>query len=192
MRKEEEERKRKEEEERKRLEEERVKKEAEEKDRQERFRRARQLSFERKTAKKKREEAEKKKKAAEAEAGAAAAEVAAAASAESSDKAAQEQVSEEYQKKLEAFQQDVAEGNVRDEDMMNVAVVSDIGWKNATGAEPAAEDVWAQVAPRPRPWHNAPLLRAPSPRVSPADPAPHLVRGCRAAVRLQVRGERRA
>merc|ERR1719162_1975609 len=27
---------------------------------------------------------------------------------------------------------------------MNVAVVSDIGWKNATGSEPAAEDVWAQ------------------------------------------------
>ena len=28
--------------------------------------------------------------------------------------------------------------------MMNVAVVSDIGWKNATGADPTPEDVWAQ------------------------------------------------
>ena len=53
--------------------------------------------------------------------------------------------SEEYVKKLEAFKQDVAEGNVQgNSEMMNVAVVSDIGWKNATGADPTPEDVWAQ------------------------------------------------
>ncbi len=41
--------------------------------------------------------------------------------------------------------QDVADGGgVRDSEMMNVAVVSDIGWKSATGAEPTTEDVWAQ------------------------------------------------
>ena len=50
-----------------------------------------------------------------------------------------------YVKKLEAFKQDVAEGNVQgNSEMMNVAVVSDIGWKNATGADPTPEDVWAQ------------------------------------------------
>ena len=150
LRKEEEERKKRAEEDARMAEETRVKKEAEEKERQERFRRARQLSFERKTAKKKREEAEKKKKAAEAEAGQAADEVEKAsevseARAKAVSAAEEEvQVSEGYQKKLEAFQQDVAEGKANDEEMMNVAVVSDIGWKNATGSEPAAEDVWAQ------------------------------------------------
>ena len=149
LRKEEEERKKREEEHARRAEEERVKKEAEEKERQERFRRARQLSFERKTAKKKREEAERKKKAAEAEAGKAAEEMekaseVSAARAKAVTAAEEVQVSEGYQKKLEAFQQDVAEGKANDEEMMNVAVVSDIGWKNATGSEPAAEDVWAQ------------------------------------------------
>jgi len=151
--KEEEERKRREEEEAKLAVEQAKQKEAEEKDRQERFRRARQLSFERKTSKKKREEAEKKKKEAEAAAGEAEtavkeAETAAKPTSErkTSEAAAAEEslVSEEYQRKLEAFQQDVAAGQANDSEMMNVAVVSDIGWKNATGAEPAAEDVWAQ------------------------------------------------
>ena len=166
----EEEKKRKEEEEKRRIEEERLRKikeeeekkaeeerkakEAEEKDRQERFRRARQLSFERKTAKKKREEAEKKKADAEAEEKkkeAAAPKPSSDAEPQSPRKSEQqtkdeEQVapSDEFAKKLENFQQDVAEGNsVSNPEMMNVAVVSDIGWKNAQG-ENAETDVWAQ------------------------------------------------
>ena len=161
---EEEARKKKEEEERIKAEEEAAKKkEAEEKDRQERFRRARQLSFERKTAKKKREEKEKKQKAEEE--AAAAKEAAAMSGSVAAAKAAldgkssenllvkrsssvvdeEQKPSEEYVKKLEAFKQDVAEGNVQgNSEMMNVAVVSDIGWKNATGADPTPEDVWAQ------------------------------------------------
>ena len=164
-RKEEEERKKKEEEERKKAELEAKAKEAEEKERQERFRRARQLSFERKTAKKKREEAEKKKEAEEkaaaaAEAAAAAAEVPAggavserAASLENVTLEERKSVTEKevgltvgsqdaFAGKLQNFQQDVADGTVHDSEMMNVAVVSDIGWK--TGQEPTSEDVWAQ------------------------------------------------
>jgi len=167
LRKEEEERKLREEEERKRAEAEAKAKEAEEKEKQERFRRARQLSFERKTAKKKREEAEKKKADEEAAAAAAAAVAAAAApsapvSAPSAARTASlENVTLEERRsslesdvgliamsgdtfagKLQNFQQDVADGTVADSDMMNVAVVSDIGWK--TGQEPSSEDVWAQ------------------------------------------------
>ena len=170
-RKEEEERRRKEEEERKRKEEEeriaaeaaKKAKEAEEKDRQERFRRARQLSFERKTAKKKREEAEKKKtdlarEAEEAEAAAMAATKGLVANRaasfgemvpESARRSSSEQdvgletVSDEMlQSKLQTLQQDLADGTAADSEMMNVAVVSDIGWK--TGQEPTTEDVWAQ------------------------------------------------
>jgi len=155
----EEEARRKEEEERlKKEEEERKAKEAEEKDRQERFRRARQLSFERKTAKKKREEAEKKKaddeaaskkeeekKEAEAppkEGGGAGADGRKSSQEEADAEAVKP--SDEFAKKLENFQQDVAEGNsVANSEMMNVAVVSDIGWKNAQG-ENAETDVWAQ------------------------------------------------
>ena len=46
--------------------------------------------------------------------------------------------------KLAKFQQEVADGGgVDNKEMMNVAVVSDIGWKG--GAEPAqGDDVWAQ------------------------------------------------
>jgi len=148
----EEEKRRKEEEERaKKEEEERKAKEAEEKDRQERFRRARQLSFERKTAKKKREENEKKKAGEEAakraEEEAAAAKNSMVEGRKSSQQLADEeavQPSEEFAKKLENFQQDVAEGiSVASSEMMNVAVVSDIGWKNAQG-ENAETDVWAQ------------------------------------------------
>ncbi|KOO33649.1 myosin motor domain [Chrysochromulina tobinii] len=122
------------------------------------------LSFERKTAKKKREEAEKKK--ADEEAAAAAAAAAAAPSAPVSAPSAARTASLEnvtleerrsslesdvgliamsgdtFAGKLQNFQQDVADGTVADSDMMNVAVVSDIGWK--TGQEPSSEDVWAQ------------------------------------------------
>jgi len=163
---EEEKRKREEAERLKREEEERIAaeaekkaKEAEEKDRQERFRRARQLSFERKTAKKKREEAEKKREAeetaaAEAEAAALAATKGAVNAARASfgeqplerksqgEVGLSEQAQEHFAAKLQNFQQDVADGTVNDSEMMNVAVVSDIGWK--TGQEPTSEDVWAQ------------------------------------------------
>ena len=150
---EEEERLKQEEEERKRSEAEAKAREAEEKERQERFRRARQLSFERKTAKKKREEAEKKKaeeeaaaKASEAAAVAAAAEQAAPAerkSASDADVGLTAGAQDQFASKLQTFQQDVADGTAASEsEMMNVAVVSDIGWK--TGQEPTSEDVWAQ------------------------------------------------
>ena len=163
-RKEEEERKIREEAERVQMEAEKKAKEAEEKDRQERFRRARQLSFERKTAKKKREEAEKKRAveeqaAAEAEAAAQVAMVGAVNAARQSfgelpieraesssvvspNKGLTENAQENFASKLQSFQQDVADGTVADSEMMNVAVVSDIGWK--TGQEPTSEDVWAQ------------------------------------------------
>uniref|UniRef100_A0A7S4F4P3 Myosin motor domain-containing protein n=1 Tax=Chrysotila carterae TaxID=13221 RepID=A0A7S4F4P3_CHRCT len=114
------------------------KKEAEEQDRQKRFQRARQLSFERRAGRKKREEEEAKKGDGSA-AAAAVATTAAAVAADGSEVAP----SETYNKKLEEYQQQVAEGNVTDQDMLNVAVVSDIGWKTATG-EPTQEDVWAQ------------------------------------------------
>ena len=165
-RKEEEERKRKEEEERIRLEQEKKAKEAEEKERQERFRRARQLSFERKTAKKKREEAEKRKS--EQEAAAAEAERAALeaskgmvakrasslgemtteAQRRSSSSSVEESVGldvmsdEAMQAKMQTLQQNLADGSAGESEMMNMAVVSDIGWK--TGQEPTTEDVWAQ------------------------------------------------
>ena len=135
-------------------------KEAEEKNRQERFRRARQLSFERKTAKKKREEAETKR--AEEEAAAAEAEEQALEATKGAVNAARasfgelplergksvqdvgltEGAQENFAEKLQTFQQDVADGTANDAAMMNVAVVSDIGWK--TGQEPTSEDVWAQ------------------------------------------------
>ena len=93
-----------------------------------------QLSFERRTAKKKRDKGGD-------DDGKAAAAAAAATAAAGSDPA----LSEEFQRKLEKFQQDVADGSVRqDDDMINVAVVSDIGWRSATGAEATPEDVWAQ------------------------------------------------
>mmetsp|Transcript_4176 Transcript_4176/g.9039 ORF Transcript_4176/g.9039 Transcript_4176/m.9039 type:complete len:1309 (+) Transcript_4176:110-4036(+) len=87
---------------------------------------------------KKREEEEAKKGDGSA-AAAAVATTAAAVAADGSEVAP----SETYNKKLEEYQQQVAEGNVTDQDMLNVAVVSDIGWKTATG-EPTQEDVWAQ------------------------------------------------
>jgi len=112
-----------------------------------------------------REEAEKKKEAEEkaaaaAEAAAAAAEVPAggavserAASLENVTLEERKSVTEKevgltvgsqdaFAGKLQNFQQDVADGTVHDSEMMNVAVVSDIGWK--TGQEPTSEDVWAQ------------------------------------------------
>jgi myosin-5 len=161
LRREEEERKAREEEERKAKEEEQKRKEAEEKERQERFRRARQLSFERKTAKKKREEAEKKKREQEA-AAAAAAEKEREEMEGSVDKARAsfgmsdlerksqmerqagltEGADDDFASKLQSFQQEVHDGTVTDSEMINVAVVSDIGWK--TGQEPTTEDVWAQ------------------------------------------------
>jgi len=152
-RKEEEERKLREAEEAKQREEEAKKKEAEEVDRQKRFQRARQLSFERRTARKKREDDETKKAREEAEAEAAEQEAMKGAVAkrkeELSKRASGETVSDEaqpseqYAKKLEQFQQEVADGTVTSNEMINVAVVSDIGWKNA-GGEAAQEDVWAQ------------------------------------------------
>jgi len=62
------------------------------------------------------------------------------------------QANEESTKELDAeklhqYQKEVAEGGGTDNpEMMNVAVVSDIGWKGG-GGEPAAtqDDVWAQV-----------------------------------------------
>lgn len=158
----EEERQRREAEDKARAEEEAKAKEAEEKERQERFRRARQLSFERKTAKKKREEAERKRADEEAAAAAMEAEAlnatqgvvaAARSSIESMKKEDRKPATEQdvglnagaqdqFASKLQTFQQDMADGTAPDQDMMNVAVVSDIGWK--TGQELTSEDVWAQ------------------------------------------------
>mmetsp|Transcript_14885 Transcript_14885/g.24859 ORF Transcript_14885/g.24859 Transcript_14885/m.24859 type:complete len:760 (+) Transcript_14885:1-2280(+) len=147
-RKEEEERKLREAEEAKAKEEEAKRKEAEETDRQKRFQRARQLSFERRTAKKKREEEEAKKREQEAASKQQEEEAlkgaVAAAKSRLSGSSEEAQPSEEYAKKLEQFQQEVADGSVTSTDMQNVAVVTDIGWKSATGAESTQEDVWAQ------------------------------------------------
>ena len=97
-----------------------------EKERQTRFQRARQMSFERKTAKKRREQSEK------------------ATAAEAAAKATADATKDLDAEKLAKFQQEVADGGgVDNKEMMNVAVVSDIGWKG--GAEPAqGDDVWAQ------------------------------------------------
>jgi len=97
-----------------------------EKERQTRFQRARQMSFERNTAKKRREQAEKAK------------------AAEAAAKATADATKDLDAEKLAKFQQEVADGGgVDNKEMMNVAVVSDIGWKG--GAEPAqGDDVWAQ------------------------------------------------
>merc|ERR1719424_403986 len=97
-----------------------------EKERQTRFQRARQMSFERNTAKKRREQAEKAK------------------AAEAVAKATADATRDLDAEKLAKFQQEVADGGgVDNKEMMNVAVVSDIGWKG--GAEPAqGDDVWAQ------------------------------------------------
>jgi len=97
-----------------------------EKERQTRFQRARQMSFERNTAKKRREQAEKAK------------------AAEAVAKATADATKDLDAEKLAKFQQEVADGGgVDNKEMMNVAVVSDIGWKG--GAEPAqGDDVWAQ------------------------------------------------
>lgn len=128
MRREEEERLAREKEE----EETRKKEEAEETERQKRFQRARQMSFERRSAKKKREVDDKKKNEEEAT------RIAAQATALS--------VKELDSERLYQYQQEVADGGGTDNaEMMNVAVVSDIGWKGG-GAEPSApqDDVWAQ------------------------------------------------
>ena len=152
-----------------RLEGERKVKESEEKDRQDRFRRARQLSFERKSSKKKREEKEAAAAATAAAAGTAAAAAATAVSVSTGvgtegvllegvgspeSKAAEEArrnsaagldpaAPDAFAARLTSFQQELADGKTAAGDMMNVAVVSDIGWKNAAAAE---EDVWAQYA----------------------------------------------
>lgn len=49
---------------------------------------------------------------------------------------------ESFASKLQTYQQEYHDGTVQSSEMMNVAVVSDIGWK--TGQEPTSEDVWAQ------------------------------------------------
>jgi hypothetical protein len=49
---------------------------------------------------------------------------------------------ESFASKLQTYQQEYHDGTVQNTEMMNVAVVSDIGWK--TGQEPTSEDVWAQ------------------------------------------------
>ncbi|EOD24030.1 hypothetical protein EMIHUDRAFT_450657 [Emiliania huxleyi CCMP1516] len=84
------------------------------------------MSFERNTAKKRREQAEKAK------------------AAEAAAKATADATKDLDAEKLAKFQQEVADGGgVDNKEMMNVAVVSDIGWKG--GAEPAqGDDVWAQ------------------------------------------------
>jgi hypothetical protein len=128
MRREEEERQMREKEE----EETRKKEEAEETERQKRFQRARQMSFERRSAKKKREVDDKKKGGEEAT------RIAEQASALS--------IKELDSERLHQYQQEVADGGGADNaEMMNVAVVSDIGWKGG-GAEPSPpqDDVWAQ------------------------------------------------
>eukprot|EP00308_Calcidiscus_leptoporus_P024250 CAMPEP_0119366430 /NCGR_PEP_ID=MMETSP1334-20130426/13293_1 /TAXON_ID=127549 /ORGANISM="Calcidiscus leptoporus, Strain RCC1130" /LENGTH=1364 /DNA_ID=CAMNT_0007382635 /DNA_START=58 /DNA_END=4152 /DNA_ORIENTATION=+ len=119
----------------KREEEETKKKEGEEQDRQKRFQRARQLSFERRAGRKKREEEEAKKRDEETKKEEAAALSAVGAAALTDGQA--------YSKKLDDFHQQVNDGQVTDTEMMNVAVVSDIGWKGASEAQ-AQEDVWAQ------------------------------------------------
>ena len=48
---------------------------------------------------------------------------------------------ENFASKLQSYQHEYHDG-AHSEEMMNVAVVSDIGWK--TGQEPTSEDVWAQ------------------------------------------------
>ena len=122
----------------KKAEEEKRQKAIEEKGRQERFQRARQQSFERGKARKKRLEGEARKKEEEE---------ARAKEQESLGVAAAEQVSamsEEFAQKLELFQQQVADGTVdSSSDMMNVAVVSDIGWKGESEPAPVEEN-WAQ------------------------------------------------
>ena len=140
----------------------RRRKEAEEKERQERFRRARQLSFERKTAKKKREEGEERRprrrppprgrrrrcparwrREGGARRRSSSENLLTEARVELGGRRGQKP-SEEYAKKLQTFQQDVAERQrPGDSEMMNVAVVSDIGWKNATGADDARGRVGA-------------------------------------------------